>query len=182
MQVVGCQEDATKFQTSQRKCSSTDCGHCHGQKMWHCECRKGTLVLPTYDSTLCLRSTSCFCHHGGPVQSLRLGNSRRRYPWSTRDHRKPRSWALMVGWGPLQRYLIPGHCLMLCQHWNIVPLLLFYDALPRHPNNNHEWTLLHTAAHRWLSGSFHRIAHLARPVTYNFEVIANICLQISINI
>ena len=29
------------------------------QKMWHCSCRKGTLALPNYDGTLCLRSTSC---------------------------------------------------------------------------------------------------------------------------
>ena len=42
-------------QTAHRKCPWAR----QGQKMWHCSCRKGTLALPNYDSTLCLRSTSC---------------------------------------------------------------------------------------------------------------------------
>ena len=43
-----------------------------GQKMWHCSCHKGTLALPNYDSTLCLRSTSCLRQDGRPVQSSSL--------------------------------------------------------------------------------------------------------------
>ena len=157
-QVVGCQEDATKLlvltfqsETTQRKCSLPG----HRQQMWHCDCCKGTLVLVLHghDSTLCLPPTSCLCCHGGPVQSSSLGRHWWCYAWPQRDYRKPRSWALMVRGGPIL-YPIPEHCLELCQNWNIVPLLLFHDALPWHPNNNQEWRFLHTPALRWLSGSF----------------------------
>ena len=52
--VWNCQSES-----AQRKCLMSGPGH--RQRMWHCDCRKGTLVRHSHDGTLCLRCTSCLC-------------------------------------------------------------------------------------------------------------------------
>ena len=164
---------------------------CRIHEMWHCYRRKGTSVrshrgsLCFADGTLCLQSTNCCRQACGPVQSASLGRPWWHHLWSQTDCQKPQSWALMVGYpticlNPVWRS-VHSSLLFGCQgrpslirrsgtrfskHWNRVPLLLIHHGLPWHPNNNQEWTLLHTAVPEWWSGLFHRIAPIAQAIPY----------------
>ena len=119
----------------------------------------------------CLQSTSCCSsRHGGPVQSASLSRpwwcyhlwSQTRVPKTAKlssdgrvsDHMsKPRmkECALFViiwmsGRGPS---LIRRSGTRFQSVEIVVPLLLIHHGLLWHPNNNQEWTLLHTAV-PWL--------------------------------
>ena len=163
---------------------------CRIHEMWHCYRRKGTSVRSyreslRFDGTVCLQSTNCFRQACGPVQSASLGR-----PWwhhlmvtdrlpktaklssdgRVSDHMsKPcmkECPLLVIIWMSGQAVMNQKKWHTISKHWNRVPLLLIHDGLPWHPNNDQEWTLLHTAVPAWWSGLFHQIAPIAQAFPY----------------